>query len=145
LLKKFNSPIISLSINIPGSNKLTNDAKYIFDVAMDEIKKLNLKIKKVQTLKAVSGYEAQISVDDDAIKIKRRVTKIEQSHFLGRFMDIDVIGIDEKQISREDISMAERKCFICQNSAKICARSKRHTLDELLLFIQAKVEQYDRS
>ena len=143
MIKEFNSAIVSLSVNIPGIDKVTEDAGCIFEAAMKEIEKLDLKIQKVQTLKTASGYEAQISVDEDAVKIKKSVVKIEENHPLGRFMDIDVFDANMGQISRKDISMTGRKCFICEDDAKICARSRRHSLDKLLAFIHSQVEQYD--
>ncbi len=90
-----------------------------------------------------SGYEAQIVVDEDARRLKKIALKIENTHILGRFMDIDVIDSDKMQISRKDMGVSIRRCFLCENDAKLCARSARHSLDELLLFIHNQVLQYN--
>ncbi|MFK5881312.1 MAG: citrate lyase holo-[acyl-carrier protein] synthase [Sulfurospirillum sp.] len=144
MIDKFNSSILSLSINIPGFNKLSEDARIIFDAALDEITKTNLKILETQKFKVSSGYEAQIAIDADVVKLKKIVVEIEQKHPLGRFMDIDVISRDKKQITRKDIFMSSRVCFICDCDAKICARSAKHPLEELLLFIHNRVQSYEK-
>lgn len=136
---------MSLSINIPGNNKLNKDAKIIFDVAIDEISKLNLKILQTNIKSRASGYEAQIALDEDAIKVKKSVVQIEENHPLGRFMDIDIIDNEKKQISRSDICATPRRCFLCENDAKICARSRKHPLEELLLYIHIEVQNYAKN
>ncbi len=143
LIERFNSSVLSLSINIPGNNKLSKDAKIIFDVAMDEISKLNLKTLQTCIVIRASGYEAQIALDENAVRVKKRVVQIEENHPLGRFMDIDIIDDKKKQISRSDICMAQRRCFLCENDAKICARSRKHPLEELLFYIHMKVQKYE--
>ncbi len=137
--------MLSMTVNIPGPNKLTKDAKFIFDVMMDKISNLDLKILEIRKYSVASGYEAQIAVDEDAVKLKKIVVLIEETNILGRFMDIDVMNCDKKQICRKDIGMLPRKCFICDNDAKICARSAKHSLEELLSFMHKKVRQYDEN
>ncbi len=144
MIRKFNSPIVSLSINIPGSNKLINDAKIIFDASVKEILKSSLDIVEIKTYKTASGYEAQISINENILKIKNQTIYIEENHPLGRFMDIDVIDEDGMIVSRKDMFQPRRKCYLCENNAKICARSKRHSLDDLLAFIHQKVLEYEK-
>ena len=144
MIKKFNSPIISLTINIPGLNKITKDAKCILDASIKEILKSGLDIVEIKTYETASGYEAQISIKEDAIKIKNQAIYIENNHPLGRFMDIDVIDKDAVIISRKNMLIPVRKCYLCENDAKICARSKKHSLDELLSFIHQKVLEYEK-
>lgn len=144
MIKKFNSPIISLTINIPGLNKLIKDAKFIFDVSIKEILQSGLDIVKIKTYETASGYEAQISINEDAVKIKNKTIYIEDNHPLGRFMDIDVIDRDSVIISRKDMLIPARKCYLCENDAKICARSKRHSLGELLSYIHQRVLEYEK-
>ena len=130
---------------MPGSDKLTRDAKIIFGAAIDEITNANLKIQKIQKYEVASGFEAQISVNENAMKLKKITVQIEENHPLGRFMDIDIISSSKKQISREELFMPARKCFICGYDAKLCARSAKHSLEELLLFIHNKVLLYEKN
>ena len=136
---------MSIGVNMPGLCKSTDDAKIIFEAAMDAILKSNLKIISEQRNKTKSGYEALIVVDNDVKIIKNRAMLIEQKHLLGRFMDIDVIDVDYHIISRKELLDTPRKCYICDNDAKICARSQRHTLEELLSFIHTAVVKYEKN
>ena len=60
-------------------------------------------------------------------------TEIEESHPRGRLFDMDVIGTDGMKLSRGTY----RKCIICGCQAQECARSRKHSVEEL----QAKIEE----
>ena len=137
LTKEFHLPLISLTINIPGIKKDTASAKIIFDEAIKEIKKLPFGIKKVVTCSDV-GYEAIFVFEAEAKELKEFTCSIEESHLLGRFMDIDVIDCDMTILSRSN----QRECFLCNRPAKECARSKRHNIDELLKYIDEQVANF---
>jgi holo-ACP synthase CitX len=55
---------------------------------------------------------------------------IEEASEWGRVLDIDVITADA-HISRADIGLAPRKCLLCRNDAKVCARMGVHATDDL--------------
>ena len=138
LIDRFNSTVLSLTINIPGSKKDSSDAKFIYEVALYEIKKLGFKEnQKILTCKD-TGYEALWALHVDAKELKALTCKLEENHPLGRFMDIDVIDNNKKILSRE----TSRKCYICQGNAKECARSQKHSVNELLVYISKTVDDY---
>jgi holo-ACP synthase CitX len=137
LIKEFNLPLVSLTINIPGIKKDTDSAKVIYDEALKEIKKLPFKIKKILTCKDV-GYEAIFVFEAIAKELKKATCKIEESHFLGRFMDIDVIDTNMVIQSRSK----QRECFLCSDLAKSCARSQKHDIKELLRYIDEQVKNF---
>lgn len=141
LCERYNSPVLSLTINIPGSKKDSLEAKYIFQRAAEEIEKLTLKThEKLFTCKD-TGYEALWSFDIDAKELKRLSCGIEENHPLGRFMDIDVIDVKKQILSRG----MQRRCYICKKSAKICAKNQTHSIEELLSYISKKVNDYKTS
>ena len=138
LCDKHNSTVVSLTINIPGAKKDSSDAKYIYEVALQEIKKLEFEVlEKLCTCKD-TGYEALWSLHVDSSFLKNLTCKIEENHPLGRFMDIDVIDKNRNILSRK----TPRKCYICEENAKICARSQKHSVKELLFFISKTVDDY---
>ncbi|WP_458699753.1 citrate lyase holo-[acyl-carrier protein] synthase [Sulfurospirillum sp. 1307] len=138
LIFKFGSPLISLTINIPGIQKDIKNAKTIYEEAIKEIEKLPFKIlKKISTCSDV-GFEAIYAVDANAKDLKSYTCKIETIHPLGRFMDIDVIDKNHTILSRN----TPRKCYICDRVAKDCARSQRHSIEELLKFIDEQVRTF---
>ena len=79
-----------------------------------------------------SGDELIMALDAPAEDIKTLATEIEESHPLGRLFDMDVIGTDGMKLSRGTY----RKCIICGCQAQECARSRKHSVEEL----QAKIE-----
>lgn len=138
LIDKYNSPLLSLTINIPGSIKQSDDARYIFDAALAQIESLHLPIlEKVLTCKE-TGYEALMAFQGNAEEFKILTCSIEERHPLGRFMDIDIIDENKKILSRT----SSRPCYLCSCAAKECARSQKHALDELLAYISQSVHDY---
>ena len=77
--------------------------------------------------------ELIMALDAPAEDIKTLATEIEESHPLGRLFDMDVIGTDGMKLSRGTY----RKCIICGCQAQECARSRKHSVEEL----QAKIEE----
>lgn len=46
-------------------------------------------------------------------------------------MDIDVIDRQGVSLSRKALGYERRKCFVCEEDAFSCARSQKHTIQEL--------------
>ena len=140
-IARYNSPVLSLTINIPGALKDSSDARFIYDKAVEEIDKFAFEVyEKAFTCKD-TGYEALWALHVDAKVLKTLSYQVEENHPLGRFMDIDVIGTDKKILSRDN----QRKCYICKDSAKLCARSQKHSVKELLEYISKTVDDYKSS
>jgi holo-ACP synthase len=95
-----------------------------------------------ETINPITGSEAYVAVYADAGALKELVINIENQHPLGRLFDFDVIGRDGFNISREVLGYAKRKCLICDEYAHACARSKRHTIEELTEKIQGIADNY---
>lgn len=75
----------------------------------------------------ITGAESLFTVPADAERVKRVLVSIEEASPLGRLYDMDVIGRDGRKVGRS----TPRKCLICDEAAAVCARSRRHTVDEL--------------
>lgn len=55
---------------------------------------------------------------------------IEEKSQAWRVFDIDIITSDGS-ISRDLMGLPPRKCLLCNNNAKVCARSRKHPIEEL--------------
>ena len=77
--------------------------------------------------------ELLLAIDCPAEKIKILTTEIEETHPIGRLFDMDVIDTDGQKLSRPSY----RKCIICGCQAQECARTRKHTVEEM----QAKIEE----
>jgi holo-ACP synthase/triphosphoribosyl-dephospho-CoA synthase len=64
------------------------------------------------------------------LALKTMALHIEETHPLGRLLDIDVLD-GEGKINRAALGAKERKCLICGGGAFACGRARAHTVEEL--------------
>jgi holo-ACP synthase len=81
-------------------------------------------------LHAETGPEAIIAVAADPKAVKWGTVAIEEGHRFGRLFDLDVTGPDGG-LSRRDLDLPQRRCFVCGEPAHACARSRAHPLATL--------------
>lgn len=65
------------------------------------------------------------------LQAKQMAVEAEEADGLGRLLDIDVITA-AGGVSRSDLGLSGRRCLLCGEDAKVCARSQRHPMEELL-------------
>ena len=106
MIKKYNLPLISFTMNIPGPIKTNNEIKAAFDIGknliLEKLKENNIEILEVQELNENTGNELFISANSSAEKIKDITVTIEENSELGRLFDIDVIDIIFAEIEIEN-------------------------------------------
>lgn len=132
-----NLPIISFTINTPGSEKNNEIIKNIFKSGLKKIEAVLWDnsidiIDRYCSTDGFSGPVIMLSIASNPIKTKELMVDIENNHPLGRLLDIDVIDIQLNHISRCTLGFEARKCLICNESAKICSRSQRHDMVDVL-------------
>ena len=92
-----------------------------------------------------TGMEFYRVLRADALDVKRACSEFEEGHPLGRLLDIDVVemaGETPTPISRTALGMPPRRCFICNEEAKVCARSRKHTVLEMQEHIAHMIAAY---
>ncbi len=132
------APLLCVSVNMPGGIKLSKDCIYIYDQIINELEK-HVSLKQLFLQENITGKEGIYSSSLDAISLKKLSCDIENNHFLGRFIDLDVIDKDLKILSRTEFNMKQRTCLLCKKEAVLCARSQAHKICDLLKFISEKV------
>jgi holo-ACP synthase len=141
MIELSHTPIISFCLNIPGPVKTNEQIKKAFNVGKKEIlttlKSKNIPVAKCLETHEKTGDELLVSVNADAFLLKKEMSRIEDTHPLGRLFDIDVIDADGNKLSR----LHYRTCLICGLQAQSCARSRRHSAEELF----AKTEEIIRN
>ena len=129
LISKYDKPVLSFCMNIPGPVKTNELIRKAFDSGKAELLKAlsahNITILHTEEFHEPSGDELIMALDAPAEDIKTLATEIEESHPLGRLFDME--------LSRGTY----RKCIICGCQAQECARSRKHSVEEL----QAKIEE----
>lgn len=147
LLDKFKLPIITITLNIPGNEKCKED--YIEahkNITKDFIAYLNnkeLPIFHLESRVEGDGPEVFLIIDCNERYLKEIAVEFEENHLLGRIADIDIKGREKESWSRKDLGLDERQCLVCNNPARRCIISKRHSLEEILHSIDQIIYSYD--
>ncbi|UUV18775.1 citrate lyase holo-[acyl-carrier protein] synthase [Fusobacteria bacterium ZRK30] len=141
LIKKFNLPLLVIRANYPGIDKNNKTTTYIIEMMYETIlsRVSPINIKKIDSFE---GIVYLLSIDTPPSQLKKMTVDIETTHPLGRLVDIDILDLKNHTLSRTDLGSPPRRCFICSDSAHNCVRSKKHSLEEILKYIDIKVSDY---
>lgn len=146
LIKEYQKPLITFKLNIPGPKKDSQLYRKIFNNGLRlikfQLKEHSVSIIFQKLLFKETGPEAFLVVDENSKSIKELCTNLEEKDKLGRIYDFDVFDSSGKSITREIIGMTERKCFLCEKYVWVCARSRAHSVEELLQYIEATATTY---
>lgn len=128
----YKSALLSFTLNIPGPIKTSSMLRWVFQegcrIIHENLCALDsLVIVADETLPLATGDEYLCAFHGDPALIKKRMMSIEEHHPLGRLFDIDILLPSGEKLSRPRY----RRCFLCDEQAQACARSRAHTLDEL--------------
>lgn len=147
LMKEYSGrAFVTVRVNYPGVEKSSHVTDSIARIIIDEIcvfnKKCILFHEEYINMEGVIGH---FVMDCDPLEIKRDMVELEGSHILGRCVDIDVYGIRDGRmygLSRSDLNIGPRKCFLCEESAKICSRAQNHSLSDIKRYFEDKYSEY---
>ncbi|MFD1672081.1 citrate lyase holo-[acyl-carrier protein] synthase [Agrilactobacillus yilanensis] len=144
-----NESLLSFRLNIPGPIK-TNDALVqVFDHFQNQfIQVLTAQqhpfvIEERQTNPA--GDWLLLRVQTPPLTLKTIGTQLEEASDLSRLCDFDVLYLKDQQLTsvhRTEIGHAKRQCLICHETAKVCSRSRRHSVLEMQTKINQLVQQF---
>ena len=123
--------LLSLTLVAPGAVKRSPLLDAIFAAALAALRPLvddaRARIEAVDD----SGHHALYLLDGEARDWKTRMLALENRAPLSRLWDIDIIGGDGVAVSRRDLGLPPRRCLICDDDAKTCARERRHDIAAL--------------
>ena len=128
--------ILSFKLNIPGPIKNNEMIARIFDDGVEKIKEVLAHPVICSLTNDKTGPELILRTGKDARALKEKMIRLEEAAPIARLYDIDVL-FRSVAVSRETLGRGERPCFICSRPAKVCARSRAHSVDEML----EKIEQ----
>ncbi len=80
-----------------------------------------------------------IIFDADSADLKEKAVIIEETHPLGRFIDIDVYPKNGRSSVPRGYM---RKCFLCGKPAFVCGRQGTHSASDLVGFLVKTVREY---
>ena len=123
--------LLSLTLVAPGAVKRSPLLDAIFAAALAALRPLvddaRARIEAVDD----SGHHALYLLDGEARDWKTRMLALENRAPLARLWDIDIIGGNGTPISRRDLGLPPRRCLLCDDDAKTCARERRHDIAAL--------------
>ena len=136
--------LLQVTVNMPGPVKNSDRIRHIFDTCMMLIGRAfpSAGVLPESSRDKNSGPEGFVSLCEPAREIKKSVCRLEEESPLGRLWDIDVFITPVASVSRRDIGLDERKCFLCGDSAHACARSGKHPLEEILCYIDTLYREF---
>lgn len=140
LREEYPLPSVVVRCNYPGADKDNRTSRKVVEVLREEVESiLGLNIKKTERIDSFEGRTYIYMVVGDTGRLKEQMVKLEESNPYGRLVDIDVYHGDGRGIGRREIGKDPRRCYICQEEAHLCVRSRKHTLEELEKYIEMKV------
>ncbi|HEY8804296.1 MAG TPA: citrate lyase holo-[acyl-carrier protein] synthase [Clostridium sp.] len=136
LINMFKTTLVSFTLNIPGQEKRSSIYIKLHEIGIylleEELRKQKIEVVHKIVKITTAGAEAFLNIDADPMHLKKITVSIEEKNELGRLFDFDVFTINGEQISRRQIGLPERKCLLCNENAKVCGRSRKHSIDDLL-------------
>lgn len=139
IAKKFQGKILTAyKLNIPGPVKNNDLIRSVFSKGVETIKK-ELKVHDIElmdekSVDEITGPEAFFITEGDFKEIKMMMVMIEEKSPLGRLYDLDVMTAKDDgmhYISRKDLNLPQRECLICGKPAKVCGRSRAHSVETM--------------
>lgn len=140
LLKEFPLTLLTLRANFPGEDKRHSMAVKAVEILHDEVLKRFEPVFEDSTCTR-EGLIFYLLVQEPPRVVKKAALEIEESHPLGRLVDLDVRD-EEKIWSRRDFGLSLRKCYLCEDPAVHCVRSMKHELEEIISHFTENVESY---
>lgn len=124
--------VCQISLNIPGlPKKMEGEAAALSSAAECLMKALERKSAESAVLINGAGSALLLAFPLlSAVELKKNAVEIEESADWCRLLDIDVISRNGA-ISRSDLGLSPRRCFLCEEEAKLCARLGRHSIQDL--------------
>lgn len=137
--------ILVFRINMPGNIKKSAESLQIFEMGLRQItREFHLHSMAFYDLKfpfPAPEWLAVWAVRAPATLVKQLSIEIEEHSNWGRLYDIDVIDSKGNSLSRRALGYEARKCFLCETEAFVCAREGRHSMAELIHYVETKANQ----
>jgi len=138
--------LVSFTMNIPGAVKQFPLSSFGFRSGLEALRR-SLPSESLQwesVLEERTGSEGLFQLDADPWEVKRCTVRLEELHPLGRLFDLDVLDGTGGVISRSRLALPPRPCLLCGENAKICARSRTHSMEALRLRVAQLLDDYAR-
>ncbi len=139
-LSRSGLPIVTVTPVMPGPIKDCPASRRLQQSALDARENLfrarRWSATRLWAETAPTGPEALFAVEAPSDELKRTLINLETAEPLGRLWDLDVIDPRLGVLSRRSLGLPVRRCILCDEAAHACARSRAHSVAELLRAIE---------
>lgn len=144
-------PCLSLSLNVPGFPKSNSTTKTFFQYCLRDLKYMfaahRINVHDMDAIESCDAagdfYLVPFSINDFSLnEIKQICEDFEESHPLGRFIDVDLNDQQGDSVS----SGKSKSCFFCHEKPAIeCRRENTHDQEQLRSFMFSVMAEYCRT
>lgn len=125
--------MLSATMNIPGAVKTSEVILEVFATVIEAVERAlsDITVTAQVYRDLPTGPEYYLTLPLTSVELKQRMIQLEQNHPWGRLLDLDVLWLKDGEltsVSRKTLALPPRTCFICDENAKECGRSRRHSI-----------------
>ena len=135
LLERYGKCLICFTMNIAGPVKDSALIRAGFRLGekllLAQLEHSGIAIVHREEAPAPTGPTGFYVADADGVTLKKLTCEIEDSCPVARLFDMDVLTPDGSKCSREQLGLTPRKCLLCDQDARICGRSRTHSVEDL--------------
>ena len=146
LLAQYGQPLLCVTLTAVGGVKKNALLDYVFTKTLENLTALFMQLNITPTKEIirplVTGHEAFFVLPIDGRALKAATIELEESIPLARLWDLDVFDAKGHLLSRADFALPPRACLVCGNEAKICARTRKHAVDEIVEEMQSRAQRH---
>ena len=135
--------LVCATVVIPGPVKRNAHSLIIANAALTAVLEcFRESLVTIECHDLVTGYEIYLLTSLDMLEAKRMTCHIEDTHPLGRLMDVDVVDVTGTPVPRSSVGLQPRRCLLCGNEARFCMRNHTHSQEELHNHIREMIDRY---
>lgn len=126
--------LVCMTVVLPGPVKRDERSLKVAEAGVQAVREA-LQPAGEELFDLETGFEGFFIVRLPLLEAKKACCRIEDTHPLGRLMDLDVLEpVDGTvvPVGRERVGEAPRRCLLCGRPARECMRAHSHSLEELL-------------
>lgn len=140
-LLKLGRTMICFTMNIAGPIKNSPLIGSGYDLGkrllLGQLDVAGVAVSDFEEVREKTGNECILLTDAEPLAVKAITAELEDCAPIGRLFDMDVLRPDGSKVERQELGLPGRRCLLCGESAQVCARSRKHSVEEL----QAKTRE----
>ncbi len=135
--------VVSVTINAPSYFKDAFYIKYLLEDISDHIKRVfKEEVLYFRTVELEIGYASLFVLNGNPYIVKEKMVLIEETSSYSRLYDIDVFENETTLMSRRDLGLPPRTCWVCDEVAHECVRSRRHNFADVFIAYQRMIDAF---